>query len=114
MAEQAAWEDANSAYYSLEPEYRKLLPEPTDPAPISTVVEPFNRYIEDNADDEPLEDARSAVGMLSPEQVEDSLNNLNSPHLDHVTPLYQKALPLVNKAWIPIMVRADMLKTLLS
>jgi hypothetical protein len=52
--------------------------------------------------------------MLSPEQVEKSLADVESPELEHITPLYEKALPRVGKAWIPIMVRADMLKNLLE
>ena len=114
VAEQSAWEDANDAYNAIEPEYQSLLPEPSDPAPISSLVEPFNKYIEENAEDDPLEEARSAVGMLSPEQVEKSLADVESPELEHITPLYEKALPRVGKAWIPIMVRADMLKNLLE
>ena len=114
VAEQSAWEDANDAYNAIEPEYQSLLPAPSDPAPISSLVEPFNKYIEENAEDDPLEEARSAVGMLSPEQVEKSLADVESPELEHITPLYEKALPRVGKAWIPIMVRADMLKNLLE
>jgi hypothetical protein len=89
-----------------------LLPEPSDPAPISSLVEPFNKYIEENADKEPLEEARTAVGMLSPEQVENTLQNENSSELEHITPLYEKALPRVNKAWIPTMAKADMVQQL--
>ena len=114
VAEQSAWEDANDAYNAMEPEHKELIPEPSDPAPISSLVEPFNKYIEENAEDDPLEEARSAVGMLSPEQVEKSLADVESPELEHITPLYEKALPRVGKAWIPIMVRADMLKNLLE
>ena len=114
VAEQSAWEDANDAYNAMEPEHQELIPEPSDPAPISSLVEPFNKYIEENAEDDPLDEARNAVGMLSPEQVEKSLADVESPELEHITPLYEKALPRVGKAWIPIMVRADMLKNLLE
>ena len=112
IAEQNAWEDVNNAYNSLDPEYQQMLPEPSDPAPISSLVEPFNKYIAENADEEPLEEARTAVGMLSPEQVENSLQNENSSEMDHITPLYEKALPHVNKAWIPTMAKADMVQQL--
>jgi hypothetical protein len=112
IAEQNAWEDVNNAYNSLDPEYQSMLPEPSDPAPISSLVEPFNKYIAENADEEPLEEARTAVGMLSPEQVENTLQNENSSELEHITPLYEKALPRVNKAWIPTMAKADIVQQL--
>jgi hypothetical protein len=113
FAEQKAWENMNTAYNKLDPEYRRLLPTP-DPAPVSSLTEPFNRYIEENAEEDPLEEGRAAIGMLSPDDVNESLNDLDSTKLDHITPLYEKALPRVGPAWIPIMVRADMLKTLLN
>ena len=64
-------------------------------------------------DPERLEEARTAVGLLSPEEVNESLEE-DSEAMDRITPLYQKALPRVGEAWVPIMVRADMLRTLIN
>ena len=114
LAEQKAWHTMSTARNDLEPEYQKLLPE-ADPAPIQSLVEPFNKYIAENADPEELEEARNAVGMMSKEDIDVALNddmNTTEP-LMRVTPMYKKALPRVGKAWIPVMVRADMLRTLL-
>jgi hypothetical protein len=115
LAEQEAWDTVINARNDLEPEYRKLLPE-ADPAPINSLVEPFNKYIAENADPEDLEEARNAVGMMSKDDIETALNDdmNNTEPLNRVTPMYTKALPRVGKAWIPIMVRADMLRMLLN
>jgi len=115
LAEQDAWDTVINARNDLEPEYRKLLPE-ADPAPINSLVEPFNKYIAENADPEDLEEARNAVGMMSKDDIETALNDdmNNTEPLNRVTPMYTKALPRVGKAWIPIMVRADMLRMLLN
>ena len=104
----------NDARNALEPEYQKLLPEP-DPAPINSLVEPFNRYIEENADPEHIEEARNTVRTMAPDDVEMALNHDHDDEpLKSVIPIYKKALPRVGESWIPIMVRADMLKTLLQ
>ena len=113
IAEQMAWQEMNDARNNLEPEYQSLLPEP-DEAPISSLVDPFNEYIDENADPEDLEEARTAVKMMSPEDSEAALKEEDDEPIRRLTPYYAKALPRVGHAWIPIMVRADMLRTLLD
>ena len=90
-----------------------MLPEP-DEAPMSSLVHPFNEYIDEHADPEELEEARTAVKMMSPEDSEAALNEQDDEPIRRLTPYYSKALPRVGHAWIPIMVRADMLRTLLD
>jgi len=111
MAEQIAWEKLNSHYNSLEPEYQKMLPKP-EPAPVTRLTEPIHRYIDDFAEEDPLEEARDAVGLLSPKDVDDVYQN-DKGTMDRIAPLYSKALPGTKDEWIPIMVRADMLRTIL-
>ena len=113
IAEQMAWQEMNDARNNLEPKYQSLLPEP-DEAPISSLVEPFNKYIDENADPEDLQEARTAVKMMSPEDSEAALKEEDDEPIRRLTPYYAKALPRVGHAWIPIMVRADMLRTLLD
>ena len=54
--------------------------------------------------------------MMSPEDIEMAINDEShtTEPLDRVMPMYKKALPQVGDAWLPIMVRADILKTLLQ
>jgi len=109
MALQRLWEERQKHYKDLEPEYQQLLPEP-DESPVQNFKEPFHEYIESFGDQELLEEARSTIGLMPPEQSEEIF--LDDYH--HVNSLYEKALPEINKDWIPIFVRADMLRLLLD
>jgi hypothetical protein len=51
--------------------------------------------------------------MLSPEEVDTVMNGENSPELERIAPLYETAMPNLKKAWVPIMVQADVLERLL-
>jgi len=88
-----------------------MLPKP-EPAPVTRLTEPIHRYIDDFAEEDPLEEARDAVGLLSPKDVDDVYQN-DKGTMDRIAPLYSKALPGTKDEWIPIMVRADMLRTIL-
>ena len=124
LEEQEAWNKANDAYNSLEPEYKTLLPPPSEslgPAPLSSLATPFQNYINNEADPEALEEARDALGMIPPEEVEDYINNDESENeaqgnavSQRVTPMYQSALPGVKPEWVTIMIRADILQQLLQ
>jgi archaellum component FlaC len=111
LAQQVAWEEMNKQYNSLEPEYQQMLPEP-EPAPIHSLTEPIHRFIDDFADEDPLEEARESVGLLAPHEVDDLMANDNGI-MDRIKPLYKNALPSAKDEWIPILVRADTLRTLL-
>ena len=112
LEEQDAWNNANDAYNSLEPEYKKLLP-PPDVAPISSLTIPFQNYLNEEGDPDALEEARDTLGMISPDEIEDFMINDNSEVTQRVTPMYTAALPKVKPEWIPIMIRADILQQLL-
>jgi hypothetical protein len=124
LEEQDAWNKANDAYNNLEPEYKTLLPPPSEslgPAPLSSLATPFQNYINNEADPEALEEARDALGMIPPEEVEDYINNdefeneMNGNAVSQrVTPMYQSALPGVKPEWVTIMIRADILQQLLQ
>jgi hypothetical protein len=111
LAQQVAWEEMNKQYNSLESEYQQMLPEP-EPAPIHSLTEPIHRFIDDFADEDPLEEARESVGLLAPHEVDDLMANDNGI-MDRIKPLYKNALPSAKDEWIPILVRADTLRTLL-
>jgi hypothetical protein len=109
MALQKLWEEKHKHYKDLEPEYQQLLPEP-DESPVQNFKEPFHEYIDSFGDQELLEEARSTIGLMSPEKSQEIF--IDDDH--HVNSLYEKALPQVSKDWIPIFVRADMLRLLLD
>jgi hypothetical protein len=120
LEEQDAWNKANDAYNNLEPEYKTLLP-PPEPAPISSLATPFQNYINNEADPEALEEARDALGMVPPEDIEDYINNAEYENetngnsvSERVAPMYQTALPRVKPEWVSIMIRADILQQLLQ
>jgi len=111
LAQQVAWESMNKEYNSLDPEYQQMLPEP-EPAPIHSLTEPIHRFIDDFAEEDPLEEARETVGLLAPHEVDDLMSN-DKGIMDRIRPLYKKAIPAAKEEWIPILVRADSLRTLL-
>jgi hypothetical protein len=101
----------NKQYNSLEPEYQQMLPEP-EPAPIHSLTEPIHRFIDDFAEEDPLEEARETIGLLAPHEIDDLMAN-DKGTMDRIKPLYKKAIPAAKEEWIPILVRADSLRTLL-
>jgi hypothetical protein len=111
LAQQVAWESMNKEYNSLDPEYQQMLPEP-EPAPIHSLTEPIHRFIDDFAEEDPLEEARETVGLLAPHEVDDLMSN-DKGIMDRIKPLYAKAIPAAKEEWIPILVRVDSLRTLL-
>jgi len=111
LAQQVAWETMNKEYNSLEPEYQQMLPEP-EPAPVHSLTEPIHRFIDEFADEDPLEEARQTLGLLAPHEVDDLFTN-DKGTMDRIKPLYAKAIPSAKDEWIPILVRADSLRTLL-
>ena len=120
LEEQDAWNKANDAYNNLEPEYKTLLP-PPEPAPLSSLATPFQNYINNEADPEALEEARDALGMVPPEEIDNFINNTEYENevqgnsvSQRVTPMYQSALPRVKPEWVTIMIRADILQQLLQ
>ena len=120
LEEQDAWNKVNDAYNSLEPEYKTLLP-PPEPAPLSSLATPFQNYINNEADPEALEEARDALGMVPPEEIDNYINNTEYENeaqgnsvSQRVTPMYQSALPRVKPEWVTIMIRADILQQLLQ
>ena len=120
LEEQDAWNKANDAYNNLDPTYKTLLP-PPEPAPISSLATPFQNYINNEADPEALEEARDALGMVPPEDIEDYINNDEYENenngnsvSERVAPMYQTALPRVKPEWVSIMIRADILQQLLQ
>ena len=120
LEEQEAWNKANDAYNNLDPTYKTLLP-PPEPAPISSLATPFQNYINNEADPEALEEARDALGMVPPEDIEDYINNDEYENenngnsvSERVAPMYQTALPRVKPEWVSIMIRADILQQLLQ
>jgi len=111
---QHAWHMLNRNYNSLTPEHRAILPPPPI-SPIIETVEPFTKYIEENADNESLNDARTAVDLMPPGDIEELMrsDSKTSP-MSRITPYYEKALPGVGTPWVPIMVRADVLSRVLK
>jgi hypothetical protein len=109
MALQKLWEEKQAHYKQIEPEYQQLLPEP-DEAPIHKFKEPFHEYMDQFADQETLEEARDTIGLMNPQEAEDLFVNDNS----RINSLYEKALPEINRDWVPIFIRADMLRMLMK
>ena len=112
IAQQVAWEGVNKHYNSLDPEYKKIIPEPEDP-PIYSLSEPMHRYIDENANEEILNDAREHANQMSPEELDDVFNNDNGSMKD-LAEMYTMALPSVDKKWVPNIARADLLRTILN
>jgi hypothetical protein len=107
LAKHHAWQELKEQYDSLDPEYRQLLPEPEEPE-IHVLTEPMNRYIDEFADEDLVEEARNAVDLLSPDDME-SLFNDGEP-MSRIVPQYALALPQTKEEWIPVMVKADILR----
>ena len=112
--QQHAWHKLNRDYNNLTPEHKAILPPPPR-SPIIETVEPFTKYIEENADNESLNDARSAVDLLAPDDLEELMrSDAETSPMSRIKPYYEKALPGVGTPWVPIMVRADVLSRVLK
>ena len=107
LAKHYAWQELKEQYDSLEPEYRQLLPEP-EKSEIHVLTQPMNRYIDEFADEDLVEEARNAVDLLSPDDME-SLFDDGEP-MSRIVPHYAMALPQTKEEWIPVMVKADILR----
>jgi hypothetical protein len=59
-------------------------------------------------DQETLEEARTTIGMMRPEDAENLFHDDDS----EINSLYEKALPDVDDRLIPIFIRADILRLL--
>jgi hypothetical protein len=114
VKQESAWRKLNSDYYDLPPNIRSVLPPPPK-SPIIETVEPLRKYIDKNADNEPLNEARSAVDLLAPDDVEELMrSDTDTSPMSRIKPYYQKALPGIGTPWVPIMVRADVLSRVLK
>ena len=110
FAKQRSWENMNSAYNDLEPEVKKLFPEPSSP-PLYTIVEPFHRYIDEYADPVLLEEADEHAKLMSPSEIKEVFYS-NGPALKRLLPFYTLALPKVSRAWMPNLIRAHLMRIL--
>lgn len=108
--EQDAWEKANDAYNQVPETYREMLPGPGE-APALELVATFKRYIDENADEDPINDARDAVGMLSHEDLDEIMNGdsmqSDDDKLQYIIEQYREALPEISDKWLPVVVKAD-------
>ena len=86
-----------------------MLPEPDSP-PIEELQDSFHRYMDMYGEQDMLEEVRSTIGIMRPEEAEDLFHN-DRPEINA---MYQEALPDIDKDIIPIFVRADLLRMLLS
>jgi len=112
IEEQLAWENMLTQYNSLESEYQQLLPEPDD-APLYTISDPIHKYMNDFADHERLEEAREALNLLSPDHIQEP-HSIDMEVIERVKPYYRNAFPHTRDEWIPILIKADVLKKFLD
>jgi len=112
---QELWEELKDSYESLPAEYKKVVPEPGS-APVTHTLEPFTRYVDEQSEDpESIKEAREAVEMLAPDDLDTIMDSDNeSPAMSRIKPHYQKALPKVNEEWLPVMIRADIVSKVLD
>jgi predicted nucleic acid-binding Zn-ribbon protein len=113
---QALWEDLKDSYDSLPAEYKKIVPKPGK-SPLAHTLEPFSRYIDENEvnDPESINEAREALEMLSPEEVDEMIeSDTETPAMERVKPYYGKALPKLKEEWLPVMIRADIVSRVMN
>jgi chromosome segregation ATPase len=113
---QRIWEELKESYDALPEEYKKILPKPGRP-PIAHTLEPFTRYIDENAEEDPesIEEARDATDLLGPEEVDEMLeSDGDTPAMERVKPYYKKALPNLKEEWLPVMIRADIVSRIIN
>ena len=112
---QKAWNNAEKEYMNVPDNYKEALPLPGPSPFLEMLFKIFKQFIDDNADDTYIDEAREAVGMLSSEDLDEIMNeNTRSPQdekiqniLEYLKEYYKKALPHVNDNWIPIIIKAD-------
>jgi hypothetical protein len=110
---QYAWQNLNHHYNNLSPEHKSIIPPPPK-APILESVKPFERYISENTKEEDITEAREAVDLLTPDDVEALMKPTDSEPMQRIKPYYEKALPGIQPEWVPIMARADVLSMALK
>jgi hypothetical protein len=108
VAEQVAWESAKREYENIDPQYQKMLPG-LDESPLFKMAEPFQQYIDENADPAVLEELTARINSMNQDEIDDVFSHDLGSMLSLV-PLYKKALPNARYEWIPILVRADILR----
>jgi hypothetical protein len=114
VKQENAWRKVTHDYSQLSPKYKSILPPPPS-SPIVETVEPLTQYIEENADIESLNEARNAVDLLAPHDLEELMrSDSHTSPMSRITPYYEKALPGMGTPWVPIMVRADVLSRVLK
>ena len=86
-----------------------MLPEPDSP-PIEELQDSFHHYMDMYGEQDILEEVRSTIGIMRPGEAEDLFHN-DRPEINA---MYQEALPDIDSDIIPIFVRADLLRMLLS
>ena len=113
---QRIWEELKESYDALPEEYKKILPKPGRP-PIAHTLEPFTRYIDENAEEDPesIEEARDATDLLGPEEVDQMLeSDGETSAMERVKPYYKKALPNLKEEWLPVIIRADIVSRIIN
>jgi hypothetical protein len=64
--------------------------------------------MDDYGDELYLKEARDILDTMTSDEI-DGIVAYEEP-LDKIIPYYRKALPKINKTWIPIMIQADILR----
>ena len=110
LAEQSVWDDMAKAYHHMSP-YHKNLMGPLETAPVEELKEPMKRYISKNADPDALEEVRTAVGLLSPAELEECFHGSSST-ADRIMSLYSAAIGNLNTEWLYPLMLSDIIETL--
>jgi len=108
IEEQDAWKKAIDLYESIDPSLQYLLPE-LDPPPIDILVNASTNLY--TPKQEALEEATEFIGLLSPDDFDDALQNDTESFL-HIKKLYREAFPEVSEELLPSFVRSHMIKQL--
>ena len=110
LAEQSIWDDMAKAYEDMSPHHKSLLG-PLEAAPVEELKKPMKRYISKNADPDALEEARSAVGLLSPAELEECFHGSSST-ADRIMGLYSAAIGNLNTEWLYPLMLLDIVEIL--
>ena len=86
------------------------MPYPGSP-PIFKIVNYLTHFLNTHANEQNLKEAREAVGLLSPQDIENLINSKDYSFstTQYIHSLYEKALPNLRLYWIPTIVKADIL-----
>jgi hypothetical protein len=112
---QKAWNNAEKEFMNVPDNYKEALPQPGPSPFLEMFFKIFKQFIDDNADDTYIHEAREAVGMLSSEDLDEIMDENGTASenekiqniLEYLKEYYKKALPHVNENWIPIIIKAD-------